>query len=184
MFLNLRSCSLFKVWARKRTQAIQMLLTQNCLKVPPTTNFVKIWGCGNRGILSLYPRIVLPSAFCLENKRMVLMIIPTGLKNSFTTAAKPCTMIQPWFLNSSVIKRSEKPCSKVMLKIRKNHTIKLSLSQHNNLMFGLGGYFVCLLFDFWFLGVFYTAVFHFRKNIHFHPSRMKKSIIGLLLNAI
>lgn len=91
-----------------------------------------------------------------------LMVIPTAFKNSSTTAAKPCTMIHSWFLNSSVINRSEEPCSKVMLSIRENHTIKFSLSQHNNLMFGLG---VILLFDFWFRVFLHSCLPFLEKHV-------------------
>lgn len=48
------------------------------------------------------------------------------------------------------------------------------------------GIFVCVL-GFWLVGlvsfVFNTAVFHFRKNLYFHPFRLKKSLTDLLLNA-
>lgn len=105
-----------------------------------------------------------------REKEDELIIIPTGFKNSSTTAAKPCTMIYSWFLSSSVLNRSEKPCRNVLLSTRKNHTIKLRFSQHKNLMFGLGVilFVCCLIFGFW---VFYPAVFHFRKNryIFIHP---------------
>lgn len=130
-----------------------MLLTQRCLKVPPTTNFAKIWAMGSEEFIIIMSQNCASQCLLPREQEDGLMIIPTGFRNSSTTVAKPCTMIYSWFLNSSVLNRSEKPCRKVMLSTRKNHTIKLRLSQHKNLMFGLGVIlFVCCLI--FFLGFF------------------------------
>lgn len=158
-----------------------MLLTQRCLKVPPTTNFAKIWAMGSEEFIIIMSQNCASQCLLPREQEDGLMIIPTGFRNSSTTVAKPCTMIYSWFLNSSVLNRSEKPCRKVMLSTRKNHTIKLRLSQHKNLMFGLG--VVCLLFDFCFLGFLPSCLPFQEKQIYFHPSRMKKSKTELLLYA-